>query len=147
MFKRRLGVLVLCTGNSCRSQMAQAFLEHHGGGDFPVYSAGTEPADRVHPLAVRVMAEKGIDISDRRPKGVREYLGRVPVHTLIIVCDGAAKSCPSVWPGVMERLHWPFEDPAVAEGGEEERLTVFRRVRDEIEERVRGWLAEQSEAV
>lgn len=143
MTRRRLGVLVLCTGNAARSQMTQAFLEHLGGGAFPVYSAGTEPADEVHPLAVRVMAEAGIDISGRRPKGVRDHLGRVPVHTLIIVCDAAAKSCPSVWPGVMERLHWPFDDPAAAEGSEEERLAVFRRVRDGIEARVRGWLAEQ----
>lgn len=139
----QMGVLVLCTGNSARSQMAEAFLRQYGEGRFPVYSAGTEPAERVHPLTVKVMEEVGVDLSDARPRGVKELLGRAPVHTLIIVCDGAAKACPTVWPGVMERLSWPFEDPAAAQGSEEEQLAVFRRIRDEIGERVQDWVSRE----
>ena len=135
------GVLVLCTGNSCRSQMTEGLLRHHGGDRFAVYSAGTEPADEVHPLAVAVMAEKGIDLTGQHPKSYRDFLGRVPVHTVIIVCDGAARSCPSVWPGVMERLMWPTEDPATFDGDEEATLGKFRQVRDELELRVLAWLA------
>ncbi len=135
------GVLVLCTGNSCRSQMAEAFLRQHAGDRFEVYSAGTEPAAEIHPLARRVMAEKGIDLSRQRPKSYREFLGKIPVETVIIVCDGAAKACPSVWPGVIERLTWPTEDPAAFIGDEEATLEEFRRVRDELEARVLSWLA------
>src|SRR5688572_24884621 len=105
-------VLFLCTGNSCRSQMAEGLLRHYGGDIFNVHSAGTEPAERVHPLAVEVMAEKGIDISALRPKHVREFLGKLPVRHLIIVCEGANESCPSVFPGMMNRHLWPFDDPA-----------------------------------
>jgi len=139
-------LLVLCTGNSCRSQMAEAFLRARVGDRFDVYSAGTEPAAEVHPLAVQVMAEIGYDLSGHRPKSTRELLGRVPARVLFIVCDGAAKSCPTVWPGVLERWIWPFEDPAAAEGTEEERLAVFRRVRDEIRERFEAWAEEHAAA-
>ena len=134
------GVLVLCTGNSARSQMAAAFLRRHGGGRFPVYSAGTEPAAAIHPLTVEVMRERGIDLAGRRPEHVDRYLGTVPVDTVIIVCDGAARSCPAVWPGARRRLLWPFEDPAAFAGSEEERREKFRETRDAIEERVVGWL-------
>jgi arsenate reductase len=140
MTERGPGVLVLCTGNSARSQMAEAFLRKHGGDRFPVYSAGTEPAAEVNPLTVEVMRERGLDLSGRRPEHLRRYLGTVPVHTVIIVCDGAAKSCPAVWPGAQRRLLWPFEDPAAFEGTEEERLGKFREVRDAIEARVVEWL-------
>lgn len=136
------GVLVLCTGNSARSQMAAAFLRLHGGGRFAVYSAGTEPAAAVHPLTVRVMQERGIDLSGIRPEHLRRYLGTVPVHTVVIVCDAAARSCPAVWPGAQRRLNWPFDDPAAAEGSEDERLEKFREIRDAIEARVVGWLEE-----
>ena len=139
-------LLVLCTGNSCRSQMAEAFLRAEAGEAFDVYSAGTEPADEVHPLAVRVMAEIGFDLSGQRPQGIQELLGRVPVKVLFIVCDGAARNCPSVWPGVLDRCVWPFEDPARAVGTEEERLAVFRRVRDRIRERFEAWAAEHAGA-
>ncbi len=140
MGNRGPGILVLCPGNSCRSQMAEGFLRHHAGDRFAVHSAGTEPSHEVHPLAVAVMAERGIDLSDQRPKSYREFLGRVPVQTVVIVCDGAAKACPSVWPGVMERLMWPTEDPATFVGGEEETRQKFRQVRDELEARVLAWL-------
>ena len=135
------GVLVLCTGNSCRSQIAEGFLRKHAGDRFAIYSAGTEPAAEIHPLARTVMAEKGVDLADHRPKSYREFLGRIPVHTVIIVCDGAARSCPSVWPGVMERLMWPTDDPAAFVGSGDETLEEFRRVRDELEARVLDWLS------
>jgi arsenate reductase len=140
MTDRGPGVLVLCTGNSARSQMAEAFLRLHGGDRFPVFSAGTEPAAEVNPLAVEVMRERGIDLSGHRPKHLRQYLGTLPIHTVIIVCDGAARSCPAVWPGARQRLLWPFEDPAAADGGEAERIAKFREVRDAIEAQVVEWL-------
>ena len=133
-------VLVLCTGNSCRSQMAEAFLRHHGGERIEALSAGTEPAAEIHPLARRVMAETGLDLVGQYPKEYGDYLGGRPIRTLITVCGGAAESCPAVWPGVEERLHWPTEDPAAFVGSDAETLAEFRRVRDELEARVRGWL-------
>jgi arsenate reductase len=136
----KLNVLFLCTGNSCRSQMAEGFLRHFAADRFDVFSAGTDPAEHVHPLAVRVMNERGIDISAQRPKGVKEYLGRFPIRYLIIVCGGADESCPRVFPGVLHRLYWPFDDPAKLEGSAEEVLAGFRRVRDEIESKLGQWL-------
>jgi len=133
-------VLFLCTGNSCRSQMAEGLLRHHAGDRFNVYSAGTDPAERVHPLAVQVMSELGIDISNQRPKGVKEYLGKLQIRYLIIVCGGADESCPRVFPGVLHRLFWPFDDPAQLTGDDDEVLAGFRRVRDEIDQRLREWL-------
>jgi arsenate reductase len=133
-------ILVLCTGNSCRSQMAEGFLRHHAGDRFEVYSAGTEPAERVHPLSAAVMGERGIDLTGQEPKHVRDFLGVVPIHTAIIVCDGANQTCPAVWPGARERLFWPFEDPASFQGTEEEKLAKFRAIRDEIETKILGWL-------
>src|SRR5437867_2841898 len=111
-------VLVLCTGNSARSQMAEAFLRKYQGGRFDVHSAGTEPKDRVHPLAVRVMQEVGIDISGQRPKSTSAFLGRLPVRHLLIVCDKANQSCPRVWPGSYSRNYLPFDDPAAFVGTE-----------------------------
>lgn len=134
-------ILVLCTGNSARSQMAEAILARAVGDRFDVLSAGTEPAAHVHPLAVEVMAEAGYDLSAKHPKHLREYLGVAPVHTVIIVCDGAAKSCPAIWPGAHERLLWPFPDPAAVEGDEATRRQAFRQVRDAIAERVQAWVA------
>ena len=133
-------VLFLCTGNSCRSQMAEGFLRHLAVDRFDVFSAGTDPAERVHPLAVRVMSERGVDISTQRPKGVKEYLGKFPIRYLIIVCGGADESCPRIFPGVLNRLFWPFDDPAKLEGSDEAVLAGFRRVRDEIESKLRQWL-------
>jgi arsenate reductase len=135
-------VLFLCTGNSCRSQMAEGFLRHLAGDKFNALSAGTEPADRVHPMAVDVMGEKDIDISQQQPKNVSEYLGRVAVRHLIIVCDGANEKCPRVFPGMMNRMFWPFDDPAKFEGSPRATLEKFRTVRDQIESRIKQWLAE-----
>src|ERR1044072_8234035 len=105
-------VLFLCTGNSCRGQMAEGFLRELGGGRFTASSAGTELTERVNPMAIAVMGEKGIDISEQRPKNVDDYLGRLPVSYLVIVCDGANGKCPRVFPGMMNRMFWPFDDPA-----------------------------------
>jgi arsenate reductase len=133
-------ILILCTGNSCRSQMAEGLLRHFAGDMFNVYSAGTDPKQEVHPLAVRVMAEIGIDISQQRPKDLKEYLGKLGVQHLMIVCDRANQTCPAVWPMMRERHYWPFDDPATFVGPEEETLAEFRRVRDEIKQRLLIWL-------
>jgi len=123
-------VLILCTGNSCRSQMAEAFLRAVAGDLVEVHSAGSAPTGYVHPLAVKVMAEIGIDISAQQSKHMREFLGR-PVQTVITVCSEADAACP-VFPGQVNRYHWPFDDPAKAIGNDAEVMAVFRRVRDEI---------------
>lgn len=127
-------VLVLCTGNSCRSQIAEGFINHLLAGRWQARSAGTNPAERVHPLAVRVMAEVGVDIGHGRPDHVDAYV-REPWDLVVTVCDSARETCP--WfPRPVERLHVSFDDPAGATGSEEERLQVFRRVRDEIRSRL-----------
>lgn len=136
-------VLFLCTGNSARSQMAEAFLRRYGNGQFEVHSAGLEPKG-VHPLTIRVLDEAGIDISGHTSKGLETYLGKTLFQTLITVCDDADKNCPTVWPGVINRLHWSFEDPAKFEGTEKERLAKFREVRDQIETKIKEWVAAQS---
>ncbi len=122
-------ILVLCTGNSCRSQMAEGYFRHVGGEKVEVCSAGLNPKG-VHPIAIRVMAEVGIDISGHTSNNLTEYLGR-QFDYLITVCDNAAANCP-VFPGDGQRLHWPFDDPAEARGAEEEILAEFCRVRDQI---------------
>ena len=141
---KRKTVLILCSKNSARSQMAEALLRKHTGNRFDVHSAGLE-SDRVHPMVAPVMAEMGIDVSGQRSKNVKEDLGRLPVQYLIIVCANAEKRCPSIFPGMRERLFWPFDDPAAAEGSEAEQMAVFRRVRDEIDEKLREWLLEIDE--
>lgn len=135
-------VLFLCTGNSCRSQMAEGFLRELGGDRFNVYSAGTEPAAQIHPLALQVMVERGIDISAQEPKDVGRYLGRLPVRHLIIVCAGANERCPRIFPGMMNRHFWPFDDPAAFVGSPQATVEKFRAVRDEIEARIKDWLKE-----
>ena len=132
-------VLILCTGNSCRSQMAEGFLRHYQSDKFEPHSAGTQPQPRIHPLAVKVMAEKGIDISGQHPKNLGEYLGRAPVRHLLIVCDKANGTCPRIWPGAYTRAYMPFDDPAAFVGDEETKLAEFRRVRDQIGEAMRTW--------
>jgi arsenate reductase (thioredoxin) len=132
-------VLILCTGNSCRSQMAEGFLRRHGGDKFEVHSAGTYPTT-LNPLAVKVMSEAGVDISSHESKSASRYLEEQFAY-IITVCDHAKESCP-VFPGASIRLHWPFDDPADATGTEEERLPVFRRVRDEIDERIREFVVQ-----
>jgi len=127
-------VLILCTGNSCRSQMAEGWINHELGDAWLARSAGTDPAARVHPLAVRAMAEVGIDISGGVPEQVDLYLDQ-PWDLVITVCDSAKESCP-VFPGAVEQIHISFPDPAEAEGSDDERMAVFRAVRDEIRERL-----------
>ena len=133
-------VLILCTGNSCRSQMAEAMLRRMAGNRFEVFSAGTEPAPKVHPLAVKAMAEIGYDISGHRTKRVAD-LPTQEFDYVITVCDAANQQCPFL-PGQFERLHWPFDDPARAEGSEEERMAVFRRVREEMRAKLGEWVGE-----
>jgi arsenate reductase len=123
-------ILVLCTGNSCRSHLAEGLLRSALGDAFEVASAGSNPAGYVHPLAIRAMEEVGIDLSGHRSKHLDEFLDR-EVETVITVCGNADQACP-VFPGQLNRHHWPFEDPAHATGTEEEQFAVFRRVRDEI---------------
>ena len=127
-------VLFVCTGNSARSVMAEALLRHHGGQRFEVHSAGTEPKG-VNPLTLRVLAEAGIDASFARSKSVDEFLGQ-SFDYVVTVCDQARQTCP-VFPGVHESLHWGHEDPAAAEGTDEERLAVFRTVFIQMTERVK----------
>lgn len=141
MNKKR--VLFLCTCNSARSQMAEAFLRKYGGEEFEPHSAGLEPKG-LNPLTVRVMSEVGVDVSNQTSKGVDVYLGKVLFQYLITVCDDADKNCPTVWPGISNRMHWSFQDPAAVEGTEEEKLAKFREVRDLIEKKIKEWLVEQS---
>lgn len=131
-------VLFLCTGNSCRSQMAEGFLRQVGGDAFEVASAGVSPT-MINPLAIRVMAEAAVDISAQYSKSVDEMTGR-HFDYVITVCDRAREACPVV-ARAARRLHWSFEDPADAIGAEEDRLSVFRRVRDEISAQVRQFVS------
>lgn len=124
-------VLFLCTGNSARSQMAEAFLSHYASDRFEAFSAGLEPKE-INPLAARVMEEVGISIAGQRSKSLFEYMGKVHFGYLITLCSHAEQNCPAVFPGIGQRLHWDLEDPAASTGTEEERLDAFRRIRDEI---------------
>ena len=123
-------VLILCTGNSCRSHLAKGILRQKAGDLIRVESAGSKPAGFVHPLAIRAMEELGIAISGHRSKRLEEFLDQ-KVHTVVTVCGYADQACP-IFPGMVKRYHWGFDDPAKATGSEEEVFAVFRRVRDEI---------------
>jgi len=131
-------VLILCTGNSARSQMAEGLLRHDAGDRFEVVSAGVEPS-QVRTQAIEAMCEVGIDISGHRSKSVDEFAGQ-EFDYVITVCDNANERCP-IFPGNTERIHWSFDDPAAAEGDEDRGLAVFRRVRDEIRQRLRVFAA------
>ena len=133
-------VLFLCTGNSARSQMAEAFLRKYAGERFEVFSAGLEPTG-LHPLAKRVMEEIGIDMSGHQSKDLKQFLGTTHFGYLITVCARAEATCP-IFPGASIRLHWPFDDPADFEGTEEEKSNKFRDIRDGIGERVKSWIKE-----
>ncbi len=128
--KEKPKILILCTGNSCRSHIAEAILQKALGEFADVYSAGSNPAGYVHPMAIQVMKEIGFDISNHRSKHLNEFLN-TQIETVITVCDNADKNCP-FFPGQLNRHHFPFEDPARAIGSDEEKLTVFRKVRDQI---------------
>ena len=132
-------VLILCTGNSCRSHLAEGILRAAAGDALRVASAGSKPAGYVHPLAIKVLAEIGIDISTHRSKHLSEFLSE-KVETVITVCGNADQACP-MFPGQVNRYHWGFDDPAHATGTEEEQLAVFRRVRDEIARTFRAYAA------
>ena len=138
---QKLRVLVLCTGNSCRSQIAEGYFRHYGGHRVDAFSAGLEPKG-VNPRAIQVMKEVGIDISKHSSDHLSKYIGQ-SFDYVITVCDNAAANCP-VFPGAGSKLHWPFEDPADATGTEEQVLAVFRRIRDEIGTKVRNWLEASS---
>jgi arsenate reductase len=137
---RPIRVLFLCTGNSARSQMAEALLRSFGGADFEVFSAGTDPKG-LNPLAVEVMRETGIDISRHESKPLDRFLGQ-SFDYIITVCDRARDNCPT-FPGDNERIHWGYDDSAAAAGSREQQLAVFRRVRNELSERLRLWVAVQ----
>jgi arsenate reductase (thioredoxin) len=129
-------ILVLCTRNSARSQMGEGLFRYEGGAGNRVESAGTKPS-HVRPEAIAVMKEIGIDISGQRSKSVDEFAGQ-SFNYVVTVCDNARDECP-VFPAGTERLHWSFEDPAAVEGSEGERLAAFRRIRDEIRDRVKAF--------
>ncbi|MFO1500059.1 MAG: arsenate reductase ArsC [Verrucomicrobiota bacterium] len=132
-------VLFLCAHNAARSQMAEALLRKHAGDRFDVVSAGLEPTT-VHPFTLRVLNEVGIDVSGNRAKGLDGLMGNRTFQLAIIVCERTQKNCPTIYPFALRRLDWPFEDPAEAQGTEEERLQKFRDVRDQIEMRILEWL-------
>jgi arsenate reductase len=136
-------ILVLCTGNSARSQMGEGLFRSEGGAGFEIYSAGTKPSS-VRPEAIAVMRETGIDISGHRSKSVDEFSGQ-SIDYVVTVCDNARDNCP-VFPAGAERLHWSFEDPAAVQGSEQERLVAFRRIRDRIHERVKAFFRDRPAA-
>lgn len=133
-------VLFLCTGNSARSQMAEALLRHYAGDRFEVHSAGLEPKG-INPYTLRVMDEIGIDIRSQQSKSVATYLGRMIFGYVITVCSNAEANCP-IFPGYTIRMHWPFDDPAAAAGSDDEILAKFRQVRNQISARIQEWLVE-----
>jgi arsenate reductase len=137
---REQKVLFLCTQNSARSQVAEAFLRHHAGDCFEAYSAGCAPTDEINPYAVEVMDEVGIDMGDQYPKDLRTYMGKVGSNYSIIVCARGEKDCPKTFPGVDMRLVWIFDDLRSEDVSEEEMLETFREVRDEIEEKILYWI-------
>ena len=130
------GILFLCTGNSCRSQMAEGFARLRAPAGVRVFSAGTAPTGEVHPLAIRVMSEAGVDLSGHRSKGLSE-IPLYSVELVVTVCGSADEACP-VPPRTAARIHWPVPDPAKATGSEEEVLATFRKVRDDLRQRVDG---------
>ncbi len=139
----RRRVLFLCTHNSSRSQMAEALLRARGGARYEAFSAGTHPRS-VHPLAMRAMAELGIDLSEAagyRAKSLEEFTSQPPMDVVVTVCAEAAEECP-FFPGARRQVHWGFPDPSQATGTEEERLAVFRQVRDALSQRIDAFLAE-----
>ncbi len=134
-------VLILCTGNSCRSQMAEYLWNQLGEGQWQAESAGSKPAGYVHPLAIEAMKELGEDLSSAESKHVDQFVDQ-SIDLVITVCDSAKENCP-VLPGVQQTLHWPFYDPADAEGSDEEKLAVFRQVRDQIRDRIETYLRDE----
>ena len=139
MSQQKPMVLFLCTGNSCRSQMAEALLRHFAGDHFEVRSAGISPTE-VHPLTLRVIAERGIETSQLSAKPISAFLGRAAVRYAIVVCERAQQNCPRIFPFALHNMYWPFDDPAAMEGSESDCLAKFRAVRDQIERRIKDWI-------
>ena len=135
-------VLILCTGNSCRSQMAEELWESLGTGGWQADSAGSKPSGYVHPLAIKAMQELDIDLSENTSKSLDQFTEQI-FDLVVTVCDNAKESCP-VFPGATQTLHWPFDDPADATGSDEEKMKMFRRVRDEIKAKIQSYLADES---
>ena len=132
-------VLFLCTGNSARSQMAEALLRKHAGDQLEAFSAGLEPKG-IHPLTRKVMQEIGVSLEGQFSKDVRQYLGKSNFSYVITLCSDAEQNCPTAFLGVSRRLHWGFDDPAAFQGSEADRLEKFRAVRDQIDAKIRQWI-------
>ena len=137
-------VLFICTGNSARSQMAEAFLRAYAGEHFEVHSAGVEPKDHILPEVLTVMKEIRMDMKDQQPKSVSEYLGKMHFAHVITVCGDAEKNCPAIFLNMGTHEHWPFDDPAKFEDSDSKRLDFTRGVRDQIASRIKEWLDTQN---
>lgn len=137
----KIRVLFVCTGNAARSQMAEALLRRHAGDRFEAFSAGTHPKG-IHPLTRQVMGEIGEDLEGQYSKSVDEYLGKQHFGYVITLCADAEQNCPTTFLGVSRRLHWAFDDPTAVQGGEAEQLEKGRQVRDQIERRIKSWIAD-----
>lgn len=140
MSEQKVVVLFLCSGNVARSQMAEAFLRKLGGDHFEVYSAGLAPAENIHPLTHQVMEEIGMDLRGQHPKPLKDYFRGFRADFVIFVCEKGEQNCPFLWPSTLKSLSWPLENPVNFQGPEDQCLQVFRRVRDQIEQRVRAWV-------
>lgn len=139
--RKKINVLFLCTGNSARSQMAEAYLRSYAGDHFEPHSAGLAP-DHIHPLTIQVMKEEGISLEEQTSKHLNQYLGQKHFGYMITVCDHAHHNCPSVFPGMGKRLHWDIEDPVAFQGPKEDRLEKFREVREDVKHRILAWIDE-----
>jgi arsenate reductase (thioredoxin) len=137
-------VLFLCTGNSARSQMAEAFLRAYASEHFEIHSAGLDPKGYILPDVLEVMKERGLDMSEQRSKGVGEYLGKTIFAYTVTVCGDAEENCPAIFLNMGKHEHWPFDDPDKFEGNDSERLEFTRKVRDQMDQRIRQWLAEKN---
>lgn len=135
--------LFLCTGNSARSQMGEAFLRAYAGEHFDVYSAGLEPKGEILPVVRRVMAEIGLNMEGQYSKSVNEYLGKFNFAYTVTVCGGAEEKCPRIFLSMGKHMFWPFDDPAALSGSEEEILAQTRQIRNAMAEKIRSWLLEQ----
>lgn len=143
--KNKPKVIFLCTGNSARSQMAEAFTRKYAGERFEVHSAGLDPKD-INPYTIRVMEEVGLSLEGQSSKSIRKYLGKVHFSYLFTVCGHAEENCPRIFLTQGKHTHWDFEDPAAFEGSDEEKLAKFREIRDQIDQRVQEWLAKEEVA-
>ncbi|MGP8079389.1 MAG: arsenate reductase ArsC [Dehalococcoidales bacterium] len=139
----KIKVLFLCTANSARSQIAEAFLRFYAGDRYEAYSAGIEPKE-IHPFTIKVMDEIGIDIRSQKSKALKDYMGKIHFGYLITVCSEADEKCPTTFPGMGQRLRWDLEDPAKFTGTEEQKLAKFREIRDQIGMRVKKWVDNQN---